>query len=116
MPSRSVNRVAARFIFASVLDQAGRDVAKGLSKVIKDADIPAEARRYTKHFRELEVKGNTGWVRTKKFDDVISRSTAAQNYMSAAAEGDEKFKRQKQVEENANAALRKMGIIGRSAK
>lgn len=116
MPVPSVHRVAGRYLLASALDQAGRDVAKGLVKLIREADIPVEARRFTKHFRELETAGSTGWIRPKRFDDVIFHSSPAQNFMLSGTTEDDRFERRQQVEEVANTVLLKAGIIGRRAK
>jgi len=112
MPSRLSQRVAARYLSAMpTLSRAAQAVAKGLARVIKDADIPVEARRFTKNFRELQIEGNTGWVRPKRFDDVIFQSTSAMDYI-----GDDGFERRMDVEGAANEVLLKTGIIGRRAK
>ncbi len=118
MPSRLAHRVAARFVFASALDQAARDVAKGLTKLIQQAEIPVEARRFTELFRELSIQGSKGWIRPKRFYDVIFQPRSAQNYIGISSDddGEAQFERQQYVEEAANAILLKSGIIGRHAR
>jgi len=117
--SKLAHRIAARFILATSLDQAGKAVAALLAKLIQQAEIPVEARRFTKHFRELSLQGSTGWIRPKRFDDAVYLPRASQNYIQVGAvddDGEAQFERQQHVEEVANTILQKTGIIGRRAK
>lgn len=116
VPSKITHRVAARFILAVSLEKAGKDVAGALAKEIREAGIPVEARRFTKHYRELGHSGRQGWILPRVFDDVLHRSVAARDYVFSGATEDDQYERWGQVEEVANAILLRTGIIGRRAK
>ena len=121
MPAPSARRVAARFIQAGLLERASKDVAALITKLIRAADIPVEARRYTRYFWELSQRGGKGWIPSKEFNDALVRPRSAMQYVYGAAghvndDGEAINERKEYLGEAANTILLKTGIIGRRAE
>jgi len=117
MPAPSARRVAARFIQAGLLEQAANEVAALLTKLIQDADIPVEARRYTRYFWELSRQGSRGWIPARKFEEAFRIPRSAQKYIGMSEGDPDAYDELKEyLGEAANTILLKTGIIGRRAE
>ena len=111
----SSHKLARRYIKASTLIQAAKDVATRLKLLIQRAKVPVEARRFTHHFRELRLdSGGVGYLSERAIEKIVTETPSAKEYIFS----DRSDRRQKQwdVENEANQLLQKWGVIGRMAR